>query len=67
MRTIPSVSFKVEKWNPGTIDIAWSWITGIRYEKRSIPNTCYVASKVGLPLEVDEQNLYKNDFVRVKI
>ena len=28
---------------------------------------CIVASKVGLPLEVDRDSLNKNDYVRVKI
>ena len=36
-------------------------------EKRSNQRACMVASLVGLPLEVDKQNLKRWDFVRVKI
>jgi hypothetical protein len=42
-------------------------ITNIPFEKRSYSNVCMVASKVGLPSEVDKDNLHKNDYVRVKI
>lgn len=36
-------------------------------KKRYYPNVCMFASKVGLPLEVDKDNLNKNECVRVKI
>jgi hypothetical protein len=47
---MPSVVFKVEKWNTaigskGTLDVAWFRIKGVPY-KRSFPNVCMVASKV---------------------
>jgi hypothetical protein len=72
MRTKPDVVLKIEKWNPATsskgpLDMVWFRITNIPYEKRSYSNVCMVASKVGLPLEVDKENLSKNEYVRVKI
>jgi hypothetical protein len=72
MRSAPEVVIKIEKWNPitgskGPLDVAWFRISNIPFEKRSYSNVCMVASKVGLPLEVDRDSLNKNDFVRVKI
>jgi hypothetical protein len=72
MRSKPEVVIKVEKWNPatsskGALDVAWFRISNIPYEKRSYSNVCMVTSKVGLPLDVDKENLNKNDYVRVKI
>jgi hypothetical protein len=72
MRSALEVVIKVEKWNPisgskGPLDVAWFRITNIPFEKRSYSNVCMVASKVGLPLEVDRDSLHKNDYVRVKI
>jgi hypothetical protein len=72
MRSAPEVVIKIEKWNPttgskGPLDVAWFRISNIPFEKRSYSNVCMVASKVGLPLEVDKDSLNKNDFVRVKI
>lgn len=72
MRSMPEVSFKVNRWDPatgskGALDVAWFRIKGIPYEKRSFPNVCLVASKVGLPLEVDRENMKKHEYVRVKI
>jgi hypothetical protein len=72
MRTLPTVLIKVEKWNSsagskGPLDSAWFRIRGIPYEKRSYSNVCLVASKVGVPLEVDKTNLTKFEYVRVKI
>jgi len=72
MRSMPEVVFKIEKWNhatgsKGDLDVAWFMITNIPYEKRSYSNVCMVASKVGLPLEVDKVSLNKSDYVRVKI
>jgi hypothetical protein len=72
MRSAPDVVIKVDKWNPSTgskgpLDVAWFRITNIPVEKRSYANVCMVASKVGLPLEVDKDSLTKNDYVRVKI
>ena len=72
MRLVPLVVFRIEKWNPatgskGALDVAWFIIKGIPYVKRSYSNVCMVASKAGLPLEVDSKNLTKHEFVRVKI
>jgi hypothetical protein len=72
MRSLPEVGIKLEKWNPatgskGALDVAWFRISNIPPEKRSYSNVCMVASKGGLPLEVDKDSLHKNDFVRVKI
>jgi len=72
MRLMPEVVIKLEKWNPaidskGALDVAWFRISNIPVEKWSYSNVCMVASKVGLPLEVDKDSLNKNDYVRVKI
>lgn len=40
---------------------------GIPYEKGSEQNVCKVGSFVGLPMEIDGDNLTKFDYVRVKI
>lgn len=69
---MPEVVIKLEKWNPaidskGALDVAWFRISNIPVEKWSYSNVCMVASKVGLPLEVDKDSLNKNDYVRVKI
>lgn len=70
MRSLPTVAFKVEKWNPatgsnGALDVAWFRIKGIPYEKKILFMLCRIYG--GLPLEVDKENLSKNNFVRVKI
>jgi len=64
-RSLPSVVFKVEKWNSasgskGPLD-TWFRIKGIPHEKRSFSNVCMVASKVGVPLEIDKDNLTKKN------
>jgi len=72
MGTVPYVTFKVEPWNANVgakskLETAWFRIFGLPMEKRSEKKTCMVASLVGLPLEVDKNNLKRWDFVRVKI
>jgi hypothetical protein len=72
MRTVPGVKFKVEKWNPfvgakAEIETVWFRIFGIPAEKRTEKRAAYVASLVGIPIEVDKNNLRKWDYVRVKI
>jgi hypothetical protein len=72
MRTVPTVVIHVEKWNSsagskGPLDSAWFRIRGIPYEKRSYSNVCLVASKVGVPLDVDKSNISKFEYVRAKI
>ena len=72
MGTVPDVTFKVEPWNANVgakskLETAWFRIFGLPMEKRSEKKTCMVASLVGLPLEVDKNNLKRWDFVRVKI
>lgn len=72
MGTVPGVTFKVEPWNPyagakAKLDAAWFRISGIPLEKRTEKRACYVASLVGIPLEVDKPNIKKWEYVRVKI
>ncbi|PVH47856.1 hypothetical protein PAHAL_4G168500 [Panicum hallii] len=72
MRTIPNVTFKVEKWNPNAgakskLDTSWFRIIGIPLEKRSEKIASYVGSLVGIRLEVDKGNLRRWDYVRVRI
>jgi hypothetical protein len=72
MRTVPGVKFKVDKWNPhvgakAEITSAWFRIAGIPVEKRSEKRVALVASLVGIPLEIDKNNLRRGDHVRVRI
>jgi hypothetical protein len=72
MRTVPGITFKVDKWNPHIgakteIASAWFRIAGIPTEKRTEKRVAMIASLVGIPLEVDKNNLKKWDYVRVKI
>jgi hypothetical protein len=62
----------VEPWNPhvgakAKIEAAWFRVSGLPMEKRSEKRICYVASLVGIPLEVDKANLKRWEYVRVKI
>lgn len=62
----------MEKWkattdSTGTVDTTWFRIRGIPYEKRLVQNVSKVASFVGLPEEVDVDNLTKFDYARIKI
>jgi hypothetical protein len=72
MGTVPGVTFKVEPWNSDVgakakIESAWFRISGIPMEKRTEKRICYVASLVGIPLEVDKLNTKRWEYVRVKI
>lgn len=72
MGTLPNVTLKVEKWSAatgctGAVDTSWFRIRGIPYEKISEQNVSKVASFVGLPMEIDVDNLTKFDFIRIKI
>jgi hypothetical protein len=72
MRTVPGIKFRVDKWDPyvgakAELQTAWFRIFGIPAERRSEKRVAYVASLVGIPLEVDKQNLKRWDYVRVKI
>jgi len=72
MATVPDAFFKVEQWNSNfgakaKLETAWFRIAGIPMEKRSVKNVSSVASFVGLPLEVDVNNLKRWDYVRIKI
>jgi len=58
--------FKVEKWNSATsskapLDVAWFRIKGV------LEKVCMVVSKVGVLLEVDQENSTKQEYIRVKI
>ena len=72
MATVPGASFKVEIWNPnagakGSLEITWFRIFGISMELGTEKKASFVASCVGLPLEVDQINVKRGDFARVKI
>jgi hypothetical protein len=49
------------------LQTTWFRIYGLPVEKRSEKRVAYVASLVGIPLEVDKHNLKRWDYVRVKI
>jgi hypothetical protein len=49
------------------ITSAWFRIAGIPVEKRSEKRVALVASLVGIPLEIDKNNMKRGDHVRVKI
>jgi hypothetical protein len=64
MGTVLGVTFKVEPWDPyvgakAKIESTWFRIYGNPMEKRTEKRACYVASLVGVPLEVDKNNLKK--------
>lgn len=72
MTTVSEVTFKVEQWNPhagakAKLETAWFRILGIPLEKRTEKIESYIASLVGVPLEVDKNNLKTWDYVRIKI
>jgi hypothetical protein len=72
MRTVPGVKFKVDKWNPfvgakAELETVWFRISGLPTEKRSEKRAAYVASLVGILVEVDKNNLKRWEYVRVKI
>jgi hypothetical protein len=72
MRTVPGVKFKVDKWNPhvgakAEINTAWFRISGVPIEKRSEKIAALIVSLVGVPFEVDKNNLKRGDYIRVKI
>ncbi|CAO2145092.1 unnamed protein product [Urochloa humidicola] len=72
MRTVPGVYFKVDHWNPhagakAKLEEAWFRIFNIPPDRRSEKVACYIASFVGIPMEVDKGNLKRWDYVRVKI
>lgn len=71
MGTLPNVTFKVEKWNSATgstgkIETAWFKISSIPYVIWSEQNLCKVGCFMGIPMEVDAENLSKFDYVGVK-
>jgi hypothetical protein len=49
------------------LQTTWFRIYGLPAERRSEKRVAYVASLVGIPLEVDKHNLKRWDYVRVKI
>jgi hypothetical protein len=68
MRTVPGVKFRVDQWNPhvgakAEIDTAWFRIAGIPTEKRTERRVACVASLVGIPLEIDKNNLKRWEYV----
>jgi len=72
MGTVPDVTFKVELWNPNVgakskLETAWFRIFGIPLEKRNDKKVSFVASLVGLPMEIDKNNLKRWEFARAKI
>jgi hypothetical protein len=72
MRTVPGIKFRVDKWDPyvgakAELQTSWFRISGLPAERRSEKRVAYVASLVGIPLEVDKHNLKRWDYVRVKI
>ena len=72
MATVPRATFKEEHWNANVgakakLQTAWFRISGLPMEKRTVRKVSYIASFVGLPLEVDTNNLKRWSYVRVKI
>jgi len=72
MGTVSDVTFKVELWNPNVgakskLETAWFRIFGIPLEKRNDKKVSFVASLVGLPMEIDKNNLKRWEFARAKI
>jgi hypothetical protein len=72
MGTMSRVKCKVDKWNPhvgakAKIAPAWFRTFGIPAEKRSEKRATCVASLVGIPLEIDKNNMKRWEYVRVEI
>ncbi|KAE8789361.1 hypothetical protein D1007_36457 [Hordeum vulgare] len=62
----------VSKWpsavgSKGVMEVAWVKISNVPVEKRSERNLAYVASLVGVPLEIDTATLHCPASARVKI
>ncbi|KAK3121153.1 hypothetical protein QOZ80_8BG0647150 [Eleusine coracana subsp. coracana] len=71
LRSVPSVVILIKRWKDGIgakgkLEEAWFRIRGIPLDKRSVPNIKRVGSLIGLSLKVDEENVMKNEYVRVK-
>ncbi|XBI68380.1 hypothetical protein VPH35_047590 [Triticum aestivum] len=51
----------------GVMEVAWVRISNVPLDKRSERNLAYVASLVGVPLEIDAATLHRPTSVRVKL
>uniref|UniRef100_A0A8I6WGQ9 DUF4283 domain-containing protein n=1 Tax=Hordeum vulgare subsp. vulgare TaxID=112509 RepID=A0A8I6WGQ9_HORVV len=66
------VVINVSKWSSavgskGVMEVAWVKISNAPLDKRSERNLAYVASLVGIPLEIDTATLHRPASARVKI
>ncbi|KAE8803838.1 hypothetical protein D1007_20359 [Hordeum vulgare] len=66
------VVINVTKWSSavgskGVMEVAWVKISNVPLDKRSERNMAYVASLVGLPLEIDSATLHRPASARVKV
>ncbi|KAI4983975.1 hypothetical protein ZWY2020_040765 [Hordeum vulgare] len=62
----------VTKWSSavgskGVMEVAWVKVSNVPLDKRSERNMAYVASLLGVPLEIDSATLYRPAFARVKV
>ncbi|XBH82331.1 hypothetical protein VPH35_071016 [Triticum aestivum] len=51
----------------GIMEVAWVRVINVPLDKRSERNIAFVASLVGVPLEIDTATLHRPDSVRVKL
>ncbi|KAE8803207.1 hypothetical protein D1007_20979 [Hordeum vulgare] len=62
----------VTKWSSavgskGVMEVAWVKVSNVPLDKRSERNMAYVASLLGVPLEIDSATLYRPASARVKV
>ncbi|KAE8780091.1 hypothetical protein D1007_46763 [Hordeum vulgare] len=62
----------VTKWSSavgskGVMEVAWVRVSNVPVDKRSERNMAYVASLVGVPLEIDSATLHRPASARVKV
>ncbi|KAI4992306.1 hypothetical protein ZWY2020_051723 [Hordeum vulgare] len=55
------------KANQGVMEVAWVRVSNVPLDKRSERNMAYVASLVGVPLEIDGATLHRPPSARVKV
>ncbi|KAE8772660.1 hypothetical protein D1007_55286 [Hordeum vulgare] len=55
------------KVNQGVMEVAWVRVSNVPLDKRSERNMAYVASLVGVPLEIDSATLHRPASARVKV
>ncbi|XBI43224.1 hypothetical protein VPH35_108020 [Triticum aestivum] len=66
------VVVKIVPWSAnvgakGVMEVSWVRVANVPLERRNERNVAYVASLVGVPLEIDMDTLHKPEYVRVRL